>query len=263
MIESNIKYSNAKIGVFDSGVGGLSILKVLKSQMPYDDFIYFGDTKNIPYGSKTKEEIINFGRNTLNFFKERNVKNIVVACNTSSALAYETLKSEYQELNIFPLIQTVAPKLSQYNKIAVWATVGTIKSGKYKEEIQKYNNDAEVFEISCPEFVGIVENSLYDDEKSIDLVNKTYIDTLKLNPNKIILGCTHYPYILKMIKNVENPEIFIDPASVFVEEIKKSFSSKQKAENLGNVEFLVSSEPNKFIKNAKPFYEINSKVNLV
>ena len=263
MIENNIKYSKTKIGVFDSGVGGLSILKVLKSQMPHDDFIYFGDTKNIPYGSKSKEDIINFGRNTLNFFKEKNVENVVVACNTSSALAYETLKREYPELNIFPLIQTVASKISKYNKIAVWATVGTIKSGKYKEEILKYNKNAEVFEIPCPEFVGVVENSLYDDEKSIDLVNKTYTDTMKLCPDKIILGCTHYPYILKMLKDVQNSEIFIDPASIFVEEIKKSFLDVQNVKTFGKVEFWVSLEPDKFIKNAKPFYEINSEVNLV
>lgn len=259
---NNIKYSKTKIGVFDSGVGGLSILKVLKSQMPNDDFIYFGDTKNVPYGSKSKEEIINFGLDTLKFLDKKGVENVVIACNTSSALAFEALKSSYPKMNIFPLIQTVAPKLSKFNKIAVWATNGTVKSGKYKEEILKNNPNAEVFEIPCPDFVGIVENSLYEDEKAIELVNKTYIDTLKLTPEKIILGCTHYPYLIKMIKDV-NSEIFIDPASVFVDEIKASFSNYNKAETFGRVEFFVSSEPSKFIQNAKPFYEINERVDLV
>ena len=262
MAANNIKYSKTKIGVFDSGVGGLSILKVLKAQMPNDDFIYFGDTKNIPYGSKTKEEIINYGLNTLNFFEEKGVENVVIACNTSSALAYETLKAKYPKLNIFPLIQTVAPKLSEYNKIAVWATVGTIKSGKYREEILKYNKNAEVFEIPCPDFVGIVESSLYEDEKSVELVNKTYMDTLKLNPEKIILGCTHYPYLTKMIKNAK-PEIFIDPADIFVEKIKATFKDTDEVETKGSVEFLVSLEPDKFVQNAKPFYEIKEDVNLV
>lgn len=262
MEAKNIKYSKTKIGVFDSGVGGLSILKVLKSQMPNDDFIYFGDTKNIPYGSKTKEEIINFGINTLKFFEEKGVENIVIACNTSSALAYETLKDKYPNLNIFPLIQTVAPKLSEYNKIAVWATAGTVKSGKYKEEILKYNNSSEVIEIPCPDFVNIVESNLYDDEKSKELVNKTYMDTLKLEPEKIILGCTHYPYLTKMIKNADS-EIFIDPASIFVEKIKASFVDYEEAKKEGKVEFWVSSEPSVFAQNAKPFYEINERVDLV
>lgn len=148
------------IGVFDSGVGGLSVLKKL---IPYGgNYIYFGDTKNLPYGNKTKEQIIEYTRKIIKFFIEKGAKKAIMACNTSSALSYETLHKEFgSDIKIYPLIQTAAPFIAKEgNKIGVMATEGTIKSATYKKEIQKYNTDAKVYEFACPKFVSIDRKSV-------------------------------------------------------------------------------------------------------
>ncbi len=163
------------IGVLDSGVGGLSVLSELYKIMPEQNYIYFGDTKNVPYGTKKDDEIYTFTKNILNFFLTKNVKNVVFACNTTSAVAYEQLKKDFEnKLRIFPLIQTVAKSiqedLSDGDSVAVLATRATINSNKYTQEIKKYNKNLNVIGIDCTGFVEIVENRLYQDKKALELI---------------------------------------------------------------------------------------------
>ena len=262
-MKQNYKFSNKPIGVFDSGVGGLSILKELKALMPNDDFIYLGDTKNLPYGSKTKEEIITYGRNTVNFFKSKGVETIVMACNTSSALAYDTLVQEFPEMKIFSLIASCAGEIAKYNKLAIMATEGTVKSGKYEEEIKKHNISAKITSIACHDFVKIVEDSLYNDEKSIEYVHTILADTLKENPEKIVLGCTHYPYLIPIFTKKIDVNIFINPANIFAKVVKNYFKNPINTEQKGKCDFYVTSNPAAFIKNAAVFYKIEEEVKLV
>ena len=131
--------SNRPIGVFDSGVGGLSVFSQLVKLLPDENYIYFGDTINLPYGSKTQDELVEITRKIFDFFKCKNVKAVVMACNTTSALTYEILKP-YYDFKIYPIVQTVAKKIATqgHNKIGVFATQGTINSHAYKKEISKY-----------------------------------------------------------------------------------------------------------------------------
>lgn len=262
-MKQNSKFSNKPIGVFDSGVGGLSILKELETIMPCDDFIYLGDTKNLPYGNKTKEEIINFGRNTINFFKSKGVETIVMACNTSSALAYDTLVQEFPEIKIFSLIASCAPEIAKHDNLVIMATDGTVKSGKYEEEIKKYNPDAKVTSIPCHDFVKIVENKLYDDKNCIEYVYSILRITLEKNPEKIVLGCTHYPYLIPLFSKKVDENIFINPAKIFAEVVKNHFKNPKSTEAIGKKEFYVTSNPEIFTRNAKVFYEIQEKVELI
>ena len=158
------------IGIFDSGVGGLSILKKLLPSGGH--YLYFGDTKNVPYGNKTKEEIINFTRNIIEFFISKGAKRVVMACNTSSALAYDTLEKEFGTIiKIHPLIQTVAPYIAREgNIIGIMSTCATARSKTYTKEILKANDKAVVYELGCPDFVKIVEERLYDKKESVELV---------------------------------------------------------------------------------------------
>ena len=246
------------IGVFDSGVGGLSVLKKL---IPYGgNYIYFGDTKNLPYGNKTKEQIINFTRDIIKFFIKKGAKKVIMACNTSSALAYETLHKEFgSEIEICPLIQTASPYIAEKgNIIGIMATEGTIKSGAYKREIQKYNKDADVYELACPKFVPIVENRLYDDKESIDYIKEHLQILLDKKCEKIVLGCTHYPYLVSILKNWAAPSIFIDPADYMV----KIVENNPKNTPL-NIEFYVSSEPERFRESAKVFMNVDKEIKLI
>ena len=142
--------NDSPIGFFDSGVGGLSVYARFREQLPSENTIYYGDLKNLPYGNKTKEQLIGYTRNIMDFFKSKNVKAVVIACNTSSALAYETIKNEY-DFKIYPIIQSSVKLISELglNRIGVFATQGTVNSGAYSRELLKYNPNLQVLEIAC------------------------------------------------------------------------------------------------------------------
>ena len=158
------------VGFFDSGVGGLSVYARFRELLPYENTIYFGDLKNMPYGNKSKEQLIGFARNILNFFKERHVKAVVIACNTSSAVAYDTIKDEY-DFKIYPIIQSCAKVIAKLDikNIGVFATAATINSHAYKTEINKYNSSILVTEIACPKWTNFVEEGLIDSPECNDL----------------------------------------------------------------------------------------------
>ncbi len=249
--------NSSPIGFFDSGVGGLSVYARFRKILPNENTIYYGDLKNLPYGNKTKDELVGFARKILNFFEAKKVKAVIIACNTSSALAYETIKNEYN-FDIFPIIQSCAEVISSmnYKKIGVFATEGTVKSGAYKKEILKYNPEIEVKEIACPNWVSIVEgiNSNID---AINDIKKHMEEMLEFNPDKIILGCTHYPYLINDLTKYTQNTAFIDPAEIFVNYIKLKLSDKLNIQNkIGTEEFFVSAQPETFIKNAQLFYSI-------
>ena len=247
---------NNYIGLLDSGVGGLSVLAELYKVMPDRNYIFFGDTKNIPYGTKTKSEIMNFTSHILKFFIKKNVKYVVVACNTTSALVYEELKEKFKnELKIFPLIQSAAKdsiKDLKGNKIAVFATKATVNSHKYKEEIQKIDNNVNVIEIDCSGFVEIVENRLYHDLESLDLI-KSKLDIVKgFGAKRVIMGCTHYPYLENIFKNILDVEYF-NPAKSVINIVEKETDESVFGNNL---DFYVSKDPEQFILSAKPFFKV-------
>lgn len=256
---------NSPIGFFDSGVGGLSVYSKFRQLLPHENTIYYGDLKNLPYGNKTKEELIGFARNILNFFASKEVKGVIIACNTSSALAYDEIKDEY-EFPIYPIIQSCAKAISVLNlsRIGVFATQGTVNSGAYQTELKKHNSKVSVKEIACPNWVGIVEGvSKINIENDI----KSHIqEMLEFNPEKIILGCTHYPYLLNELEKFAPRNLFIDPAGLFTVYVKEDLKRRELFNPSiynGSEEFFVSANPEAFMKNAKMFYEIKTLPNLV
>lgn len=246
---------NSPVGFFDSGVGGLSVFSRFKKVLPNENTIYFGDLKNLPYGNKSQEELIGFAQKILDFFQTKNVKAVVIACNTSSALAYEHIKDNY-EFKIYPIIQSCAKVISQnsYQKIGVFATLGTIKSSAYKKELLKYNPNLKICEIACPNWVSIVEGIYQQTENDIKIPLNEMIE---FNPDKIILGCTHYPYLLDKLSKYVDSNLFIDPSQIFVEYIKDDLL-KNDSSKIGNEEFFVSANPENFIKNSQLFYPIKN-----
>ena len=222
--------------------------------------MYFGDLANLPYGNKSKEELIGYARSILNFYKEKRVKAVVIACNTSSAQAYDTVKNEYN-FKIYPIIQSCAKVIASQNnqKIGVFATQATVNSGVYTKELKKYNPNLQVKEIACPNWVEIVETGSYKDDSAIYDIKKHLDEMRSFLPDRIILGCTHYPYLLPQLNTFVPKGLFIDPAEIFVEYIKEDLKklSLLKQENLEFQEKIyVSAEPQSFIEHSKIFYKI-------
>ena len=244
------------IGVYDSGVGGLTVFKELVEILPDEKFIYFGDLKNSPYGEKSKEELIKIGEKIFDFFASKNVKAVVMACNTTSALLYDKVKEEY-DFKIYPVIQSVARDLAllDVESLGVFATDATINSHAYKNQILKYNQKMTVYEQACPNLVKIVESNDFC-EQNIDII-RTDLQRMLLNkPEKIVLGCTHYPFLIDILSRFAPKDMFINPAEKFAQLIKEDLikSNLINKESEFEQEFYVSKDAENFVNAAKMFY---------
>ena len=257
--------NKSPIGVLDSGVGGLTVLNKLKELLPNENYIYFGDTKNLPYGDKTPEELFRLVGNIIDFFKSKNVKAVVLGCNTTAASVYDKIKDLYS-FPIYPIIQNASEKINpkECAKIGVFATMATTSSKMYTKSLRMFNPELEVLEIACPKWVGFVENRTFDSPEAINDISEKMGEMKKFNPEKIILGCTHYPYLVDVLAKFEDKNKFINPAESFAQYIKESLKSKELlcAENSGSCEIYVSKEPEKFMTAGRRFFPSMPKPSL-
>lgn len=192
---------DAPIGVFDSGVGGLTVVREIIRQLPSENIVYFGDTARVPYGTKSRDTIINYSEQIVHFLKTKQVKAIVVACNTATSYALDVLK---EKLDI-PIIGVVRPgavtavNATRNKRIGIIATEGTIGSGIYPKVIHKYDPEIQVVQKACPLFVSLVEEGWTDDPVT-DEVARRYLKSLQASDvDTLVLGCTHYPLLRKTI----------------------------------------------------------------
>lgn len=191
----------APVGVFDSGVGGLTVAREIMRQLPNEKIVYFGDTARVPYGSKSKETILKYSRQIIRFLKTKGVKAIVVACNTASALALEEIRDEID----MPIIGVVKPgakvavEKTVNKRVGVIATEATISSGLYTDYIKAQDADVTVYSKACPLFVPLVEEGWLKDSVTEEVARR-YLEELKeQNIDTLVLGCTHYPLLRNMI----------------------------------------------------------------
>ena len=179
---------NRPIAFFDSGVGGLTVFAKVKKLLPNENCLYFGDTKNMPYGEKTEKQLIEYADRIFKFFESKNAKAVVMACNTTSAITYEKLKDNYN-FKIYPIIQTVCSslaKLENVNKLGIIGTPATINSHAYSIEIAKYNSEMKVFELPAPNWVRIVEEHRINQPQSIMQVQEILETMMQNKPDKIV-----------------------------------------------------------------------------
>jgi len=245
------------IGIFDSGVGGLTVCKAIRDILPGNDIIYFGDTLRFPYGTRSIETVIQYSREITEYLKSRNVKMIVVACNTSSAVALKILKKE----NTIPIIGVIdagaraACKRIKGKKIGVIATRATIKSCSYIKAIQKIQPEVEVIQQHASIFVSLTEEGWLDNE-IVRLTAKKYIhDMYSLGVRTLILGCTHFPLLKKAINSVY-PELDLVDTSIEVAiEVKSILKEKDLQNNSKNGEvMLYTSERTDTIQRLKEMF---------
>ena len=258
------RVSNSPIAFSDSGVGGLTVYSKLRSILPNENYIYFGDTLHMPYGEKSEAQLVEYTKKIFDFFGEKGVKAVVMACNTTSSVVYDKIKDKYP-FKIYPIIQSAAGILAKLpiKTLGVFATHATVSSGVYKREIQKYNPDMEVIQIACPEWVKIVEEDKINNPESVLKIKEKVEDMLKYNPEKIVLGCTHYPYMTNVLSRFAQKEMFIDPAVYFAEYIKFDLEKNNLLANgQGKEEIYVSANVEGFVKAAEIFYKVKTQPQL-
>ncbi len=206
---------NAPIGVFDSGVGGLTVAREIMRQMPKENIVYFGDTARVPYGSKSKDTIIGFSRQIVKFLQTKNVKAIVIACNTASAFALKTIQEEVS----IPVIGVIKPgakvasEATKNGKVGVIGTIGTINSNIYTQYLHELNPDIQVFSKACPLFVPLVEEGWIYDSVTIEVAERYFSELKASGVDTLVLGCTHYPLIRHVLQKVIGENVtLVNPA---------------------------------------------------
>ena len=258
--------NNNPIGLFDSGVGGLTVLNKLKKLLPEEKFIYYGDTIHMPYGEKSVDELLEYSNNIFKFFESRKCKAVVMACNTTSSVVYEKVKDLYS-FKLFSIVHTVSEVLSKLDieRLGIFATRATINSGAYQNNIRKFNKNMCVFGQYCPMWVHIVEENSMNLPVNQEIIKSDLDKMLKNNPQKIVLGCTHYPFLLDVLSKFESKDLFIDPAIYFAEAIKNNLSKNGLLadKNQSEDEFYVSSNPEQFVKSAVMFYKLDKNPKLL
>ncbi len=221
--------NNQPIGIFDSGIGGLTVLKELRKLLPNEDVIYFGDTARVPYGTKSKKTITKYAFQIADFLLRQNVKLIVVACNTVSSNSLNALKRAYK----IPIIGVIEPgvelalSVSKNKRIGVIGTSATINSHKYKLLLNKKSPDVKVFEKACPLFVPLIESGFIN-SKITDLTVEYYLKDLKnKNIDTLILGCTHYPLLTSAIKKFMGNINIINSGYAVALKVKNKLASRK------------------------------------
>ncbi|MBT8352035.1 MAG: glutamate racemase [Deltaproteobacteria bacterium] len=261
------------IGIFDSGIGGLTVVKALMEQVPGYDMIYFGDTARTPYGSKSPETVMRYAIENTAFLLEKGVKMIVVACNSASSVAPESLVEKYS----IPIFEVITPavelcvKTSKKMVIGVIGTRATVKSGIYEKKILEINPEVRVYSAACPLLVPLVEEGWFK-KPVTSMIVKKYLHPLKVRQiDTLILGCTHYPLLKKIIQNKIGKRVnLIDSSAGVAKKVRDFLKKNKEVENKlgksGKFELFVSDITRQFEKTAKAVLERNvtlKKINMM
>jgi len=240
------------IGIFDSGVGGLTVAKEILSQLPQEDIVYFGDTARVPYGSKSIETIRRFAIEDARFLIKQNIKIMVVACHTVSAVGLSALNEEFTT----PIVGVISPgaraaaRATRNNRVGVIGTQAVIESDAYAGAIKALNPELEVFSQACPLFVPLVEEGWLD-KPATHLIAQEYLELLiDKNVDTLVLGCTHYPLLKKVLSEaMGNGVRLVDPAYQTALEVRNLLARKNllsREERTFTHRFFVSDAPDKF-----------------
>lgn len=245
----------APIGVFDSGVGGLTVVREIMRQIPNEKIIYFGDTARVPYGNKSKETITRYSRQIVRFLHTYQVKAIVVACNTASAYALDEIEKEVD----IPMIGVVKPgakaahAVTRNGKIGVIGTEATVSSHIYSKYIQELDKNMTIYGKACPLFVPLVEEGLWQDPVTDEIARRYLTELIDIDIDTLILGCTHYPLIRSTVGRIMGDKVtLVNPAYETARELKEMLEAKgilyDRQPELGSnqYQFYVSDTADKF-----------------
>lgn len=260
------QHNDLPIGVFDSGVGGLTVVQAIRDALPNERILYLGDTARVPYGNKGAQTVRMYAQNAAALLLSRGIKALVIACNTASAYGLAHLREQYPDVPIFGVIDPVAMRasqLSEHGHIAVIGTRGTIKSQCYLDAIGTYRPDAQVIQIPCPLFVPLAEEN-WTQGPVVEEVARTYFEPLvKTQIDTMILGCTHYPILRASLGRVLDDMMpryvqLLDSAQATSARLSNHLETHgifRQQEDGGDLSFLVTDEPSGFLRMASTFFK--------
>ena len=246
-----MKQDNRPIGIFDSGIGGLTVLKQLKKKFPKESFIYIGDTAHLPYGNKSKATIIDCSELICQYLISQQVKLIIIACNTASSLALNSLKKKFN----IPIIDVITPihhimmQTPKIHRVGVIGTYNTIQSNAYYKTLKKANQKLKIFQQACPLFVPIIEEGLQNDLIAHLAIKKYLIDLINNQIELLILGCTHYPLLKQSItQNIPQNIKILDSANSIAYYLNHYLINQQLSalEKTNNNRIIITDEAKNF-----------------
>lgn len=256
-IKTELLRKDAPIGVFDSGVGGLTVVREIMRQIPNEKIIYFGDTARVPYGSKSKDTVTRFSGQIVRFLRTFQVKTIVVACNTASAYALDELEEDAD----IPVIGVLKPgakaaaEATQNGRVGVIATEATIGSGMYGKYIKELNKNVTIYGKACPLFVPLIEEGLWEDPVTDEIAGRYLAELIDIDIDTLILGCTHYPLIRSTLGRLVGEGVrLVNPAYETARELRDMLLGmdmlNDEEPKLGSnrYQFYVSDKAEKFVR---------------
>lgn len=241
--------SNSPIGVFDSGVGGLSVLCAIRELMPEEEILYLGDQGHIPYGPRPMEQIRNFSEAITRFLLEQDAKIIVVACNTASAAALQFLRATFPDTPFVGMEPAVKPAVehTQTGRVGVLATPATFQGALYASVVERFANGVELFQNTCNGLVQQIEAGHLDGEETRQILEDALLPMLEKNIDTVVLGCTHYPYVIPLIERIVGKNVrVIDPAPAVARQVRRLLEAKgmtNPREARGSITLYTSGEP--------------------
>jgi len=249
----------APVGVFDSGIGGLTVAHEIIRQLPHESIVYFGDTARVPYGPKSPDTVRRYSREIASFLRDQGVKNIVIACNTATAHALDTLRSE-MEMPVTGVVEPgarAAVAATKRGHIGVIGTAGTIKSGAYERAIRALDTGVRVTPRACPLFVPLVEEGWIDHEATRLIAREYLAPLIAADIDTLVLGCTHYPLLKPLLCDVLGPEVtLIDSAEETAAETARTLEAKHLAADADadpDYRFIASDDPLQFLQLGQRF----------
>lgn len=241
--------STSPIGIFDSGVGGLSVLRAIRAQMPEEAVLYFGDQGHIPYGPRPMEQIRGFSETITRFLLERGAKIIVVACNTASAAALKYLREKFPHVQFVGMEPAVKPaaETTQTGRVGVLATPATFQGALYASVVERFANGVELFQDTCPGLVQQIEQGNLNGGETRRILENALRPMLEKNIDTVVLGCTHYPFVIPLIQEVAGKKVrVIDPAPAVARQVKRLLEAgglRNASPERGEVRFYTSGSP--------------------
>lgn len=250
----NAPRSDAPVGVFDSGVGGLTVLRALVATLPHENFVYLGDTARLPYGTKSAETVARYSVRASQALVERGIKALVVACNTASATALPELRETFGDLPVLGVIEpgaAAASKASASGRIAVLATEGTVRGGAYVRAIHAHRPEAIITQVSCQIFVALAEEG-WSEGAAVDAVTERYLAHLDARIDTVVLGCTHFPLLASAIsRQIGDRRQLVDSAEITAMAVHGELKARELERHTGSaggVTLLATDSPERFAR---------------
>jgi glutamate racemase len=244
-------HTNSPIGVFDSGIGGISVLRAIREQMPAESAIYFGDQAHVPYGSRSMEQIQNFSEAITRFLLGQGAKIIVVACNTASAAALNYLRERFSEIPFVGMEPAVKPaaEYTQTGKVGILATPATFQGALYSSVVERFANGVELLQDTCPGLVQLIEQGNLDGEETRRILEEALLPMLEKNIDTVVLGCTHYPFVIPLIQKIVGDAKsvrVIDPAPAVAKQARRVLAARDirsESKSQGDLKLYTSGDP--------------------